>query len=87
MKKMVILIAIFAFAANTEIIFEIPENSTSAKLLIHDMQGAEVRSYPITSKGVGNIIIQGSELQAGMYMYTLLVNNTIVDSKRMILTK
>jgi len=75
------------FNTSTEIKFEIPENSTSARLLIHDMQGAEIKSYSITSKGVGGIAIQGSELQAGMYMYTLLVNNIIVDSKRMILTK
>ena len=75
------------FSVNTEIRFEIPENSTSAKLLIHDMQGVEIKSYAITSKGIGNIFIQGSELQAGMYMYTLLVNNMIVDTKRMVLTK
>jgi hypothetical protein len=75
------------FSVNTTIKFEISENSSSAKLLIHDMQGAEVKSYLITTKGSGNLIIQGSELQAGMYMYTLLVNNTIIDSKRMILTK
>jgi hypothetical protein len=75
------------FSTNTEIRFDIPENSTSARLLIHDMQGAEIKSYSIIAKGVGAIVIQGSELSAGMYMYTLLVNNTIVDSKRMILTK
>jgi len=75
------------FSVNTEIKFEILENSTSARLLIHDMQGAEIKSYFITTKGIGSLIIQGSELQAGMYMYTLLVNNTIVDSKRMVLTK
>ena len=75
------------FSMNTEIGFEIPENTTSAKLLIHDMQGVEIKSYNINTKGVGNIIIQGSELQAGMYMYTLLVNNRVVDTKKMILTK
>jgi len=75
------------FSANTEIRFEVPEKSTSAKLLIHDMQGAEIKSYTITSKGAGNIVIQAQELQAGMYMYTLLVNNTIIDTKKMILTK
>jgi len=75
------------FSVNTEIRFEIPENSVSAKLLIHDMQGAEIKSYTITAKGTGNIIIQGYELPAGMYMYTLLVNNRIVDTKKMILTK
>jgi hypothetical protein len=75
------------FSVNTEICFEIPESANSAKLLIHDMQGAEIKSFPVTSKGAGNIIIQGSELSAGMYMYTLLINNTIVDTKKMILTK
>jgi hypothetical protein len=38
-------------------------------------------------RGAGSIIIQAQELQAGMYMYTLLVNNAIVDTKKMILTK
>jgi len=75
------------FNTSTTILFEIPENSTSASLIIHDMQGAEIKSYPIINKGIGNIIIQGSELQAGMYMYTLLANSIIVDSKKMILTK
>jgi len=75
------------FSMNTEIRFEIPESATSSKLLIHDMQGAEIKSYNITDKGVETIVIQGSELQAGMYMYTLLVNNRIVDTKKMLLTK
>jgi len=75
------------FSKNTEIRFEIPAKATSAKLLIHDMQGAELKSYPITTKGMNSIIIQGSELSAGMYLYTLVVNNEIIDTKRMILTK
>ena len=75
------------FTMNTEIRFETPAKATSAKLLIHDMQGAELKSYPITTKGMNSIIIQGSELPAGMYLYTLVVNNEIVDTKRMILTK
>jgi len=51
------------------------------------MQGAELKSYPITTKGADSITIQGSELPAGMYLYTLVVNNEIIDTKRMILTK
>jgi len=75
------------FSENTEIRFEIPEHSISANLLIHNMQGTEIKSYTITAKGAGNMVIQAKELQAGMYMYTLLVNNMIVDTKKMILTK
>jgi len=75
------------FSSNTEIRFEIIEQATSAKLLIHDMQGAEIKSYTISERGSGSIIINGFELQPGMYMYTLLVNNSIIDTKKMILTK
>ncbi|MDR2085322.1 MAG: tail fiber domain-containing protein [Bacteroidales bacterium] len=75
------------FFLSTEIKFEIPENFTSAKLIIYNMQGIEIKSFNIATKGVGNIIIQGSELSAGMYLYTLLVNNRVIDTKKMILTK
>jgi hypothetical protein len=75
------------FSVNTEIRFEIPEVTNSAKLLIHDMQGAELQSYTINIRGSGSMIIQGSELPAGMYLYTLLINNVMIDTKKMILTK
>jgi hypothetical protein len=75
------------FTSNTEIQFEIPENATSAYLLIYTLQGAELKSYTLTQKGLGSITISGSELAAGMYLYTLLIDNKIIDTKRMILTK
>jgi hypothetical protein len=75
------------FSINTEIKFEIPENSNSAKLIIHDMQGIELKSFNISQKGTGSITINGSELKAGMYLYTLLIDNRIIDTKRMLLTK
>ena len=75
------------FSVNTEIKFEIPENVISAKLIIHDMQGIEIKSYSISQRGVGIITIKGSELKAGMYLYSLLIGNKIIQTKRMILTK
>ncbi|MCL2434706.1 MAG: tail fiber domain-containing protein [Lentimicrobiaceae bacterium] len=75
------------FSIDTKIEFEIPENAHSAKLLIHDMQGAEIKSYNMTQKGLCAIVVNGFELTAGMYLYTLLIDNKIIDTKRMILTK
>lgn len=75
------------FSLNTEIRFEIPESSSSAKLIIHDMQGIELKSFDISQKGFGSVSISGSELKAGMYLYTLLIDNKIIDTKRMLLTK
>ena len=75
------------FSEKTEIRFEIPDNATSAQLMICNLNGVELKSYNLTQKGLGSIIIQGSEFAAGIYLYTLLVNNQIVDTKKMVLTK
>ena len=34
-----------------------------------------------------SIIIDGSELGAGMYLYSLVINGKEIDTKRMILSK
>ena len=34
----------------------------------------------------GNITIKGDELRAGMYMYTLIADGKVIDTKQMILT-
>ena len=75
------------FSVNTEIKFEIPDNAISAQLMICNLNGVELKSFPLTQKGLGSIIIQGSEFAAGIYLYTLLINNQIIDTKKMILTK
>jgi len=75
------------FSVNTEVKFEIPENAISAHLIIYDLNGAEIKTYNIEQKGIGTITINGNELKAGMYVYTLLIDNKIVDTKRMVLTK
>lgn len=75
------------FSQNTTIKYEIPTSTISAQIIIHNMEGIELKSFPISTKGAGYITINGTELQAGMYLYTLLINNQIVDTKRMLLTK
>jgi hypothetical protein len=40
----------------------------------------------ISETGQGEIILKGSELQPGMYLYVLIVDGNIIDTKRMILT-
>ena len=75
------------FSQETRIHYFLPETSNNASLIIYNLQGQELANYSLTQKGEQDCIIQGSELMAGMYVYTLIVDNQIVDSKRMILTK
>ena len=46
-----------------------------------------MQTHPITARGAGSVTISGSSLSAGMYVYTLVADGQIVDSKRMILTE
>jgi len=75
------------FTSNTEIVCNLPNTAKNATLYIHNLQGIELKAYSITQTGLTTITVSGSELPAGMYLYTLVVNNEIVDTKRMILTK
>lgn len=75
------------FSQKSKIQYFVPENSISAKILIHNMQGKELMSNIIPSVGYGSITINGSELGAGMFLYSLFIDNKIIDTKRMLLTK
>jgi len=75
------------FSESTIIKFLIPEEFETARLIIHNLNGVEIKSFTITEPGEGNITISGAELNPGMYLYTLIVGNEIVDTKRMILTQ
>ena len=75
------------FSSNTEIVCNLPETAKNATLYIYNLQGVELKSYPIIQTGLNTITVTGSELTAGMYLYSLVVDNEIVDTKRMILTK
>jgi len=75
------------FSSNTEIACYIPEITGQAFLYIYNLQGIEQRAYPILQAGANTITVQASDLLAGMYLYTLVVDNKIIDTKRMILTK
>jgi len=75
------------FSSNTEVTCYLPENTKQAVIYIYNLQGAELKSYSLTQTGINTITVYGSELPAGMYLYTLVVDNEIIDTKRMILTK
>jgi hypothetical protein len=51
------------------------------------MNGVQLKSYPVVERGKGNLTIQGSEFSAGMYLYALIADGKVIDTKRMILTK
>jgi len=75
------------FNQNTTIRCTLPENFLSAHITVANIQGKKVRQIPVYSSGENNVTIEGGSLPAGMYVYSLFVDNALVNTKRMILTR
>ena len=75
------------FTAETEIKYFVPVNADNAVIYVFSLNGNLLLTKPITQLGNGSVIINGQELEAGMYIYTLAVDGQEVDSKRMILNR
>ncbi|MEO1808539.1 MAG: tail fiber domain-containing protein, partial [Bacteroidota bacterium] len=74
------------FASSTTIRYQIPGTFERAELYIFDMQGKKVKTFEGLNAR-GQVEILGSTLDAGTYIYTLVVDGQEMDTKRMILTK
>ncbi|MFA0960747.1 tail fiber domain-containing protein [Roseivirga sp. BDSF3-8] len=75
------------FQNQTLIRFRLPESVSQADLHIYDMQGKEVKTISLNQRGEGEAVLEGYELQPGMYLYSLIADGKEIDTKRMILTR
>lgn len=74
------------FNHRTEIAYRLTPTAQTAAICVHDMNGKLLKNYSLQPNMVtGNIEITTSDLEPGMYIYALLIDGRIIDSKRMIL--
>lgn len=74
------------FSASTVIKYELPTGAQKSYIGVYDMNGKELRLFPLSPEKTGSVTIQGNELMPGMYLYSLIVDGNYFDSKKMILT-
>ncbi len=74
------------FTAKTEIRFDLPERTINASICIFDMTGKMLRQIPVNAS-MTSVTINGYEMAAGIYLYSLIVGGQEIDTKRMILSK
>ena len=75
------------FSEETLISFLIPDGVIDAQLYICNMNGNLLKSISINERGSGSVKVNGNEFNAGMYLYSLVIDNKIIDTKQMLLTK
>lgn len=75
------------FSASTEIQMELPEIVRTASLIIYNLEGKELKNIYVNERGTTSMKISGGEFNPGMYLYALIADGKVLDTKRMILTK
>lgn len=75
------------FDNSTVIRYYIPDNSNSARIIFMDETGKIINETVIAEKGMGSLNVISSELNSGIYTYSLEVDSKILDTKKMLKAK
>lgn len=75
------------FGNKTNVSYYIHDMKVGAYIAVYDMKGLEMSRYDITQKGDGTVTINSDGMLSGLYTYSLVVDNRIVDTKKMVLSK
>ena len=75
------------FSESTVITLNIPEQTQKASIIIYDMSGKQVQNIAVNERGETNITVYASDLTAGMYIYTLVVDGKVNVTRRMIVSQ
>jgi len=72
---------------STTINYTLPQMFFSGKIVVTDTSGRIFKQIAISEPGPGSVTIEAGLLPAGIYFYSLYVDNTLTDTKKMIITK
>ena len=75
------------WSSETVIRYNLPQSVATACIYIYDMQGLQLKSIPAEGRGESQVTLTARDLRAGMYLYALVADGQLIDSKQMILTK
>jgi hypothetical protein len=67
--------------------YSLPDEISMAKIVVYTLDGFPIKEYQIQNHQVGKVEIQTSELQPGVYLYSLVVNGGAIKTKRLIISK
>ena len=65
----------------------LPESVNNVNVIVYNLEGKQLKEMKVSQRGNASVTMQGNELPAGMYIYALIVDGKVIDTKRMILTK
>jgi hypothetical protein len=75
------------YGEKTVIRYFLPQTTSSARLKVFSATGIEVYSRELTGKGAGEVELSGHPFGSGTYVYQLVVDGRVIDSKKLVLTR
>lgn len=74
------------FNGKTVIRYSLPAATLNASIVIYDLTGKQITSYPISEKDNGSVTVSSEKLSPGIYIYNIIADNNIIGSKRMVVS-
>jgi hypothetical protein len=75
------------YGEKTVIKYFLPATTAAAQLKVFSATGIEVLHRDLAGKGSGEVELSGREFAAGTYVYQLVVDGRVVDTKKLVLTR
>jgi hypothetical protein len=75
------------FSEDCIIPFYLPRFVSKAMLIFTDLNGSFIKQELLQNREEGTYSVKGNEFAPGMYLYTLIADDQIIATKRMVLTK
>ena len=75
------------FTQTTVVRYTLPESVKSAFLYIYDLNGTQIDQKTLQDRGKSSVTLEAGSLAPGMYLYALVADGMVIDTKRMIITQ
>ncbi len=75
------------FGTSTDIEVSVPDDVQNAFIYVYDLQGKKIDQVDITARGKQTIQLNAASLGNGMYLYSLIADGKVVETRRMIVEK
>jgi hypothetical protein len=75
------------FTHETVVKYTLPQTVSNAFMAVYDLTGKQITTFPIEQKGASSLTITSEKLAAGIYIYSIVADGKVMDSKRMIVSE
>lgn len=71
------------FAESTVVTYTIGQDFVKAQIIFTTTDGKIIKAVDIREKGTGTLNVFSNDLSSGLYSYSLIVDNKVIDTKKM----